>query len=493
MENKMTENTITIAQMDDDELMPQLAEMEKENIVEFFKNNPKVKLDINYYSHDDSVNKFLSKIEQLQKEEYLPILKQFQLNFNISCMMGDTWNPHILMNGGVLIRNIHRVVSIDAVHDEVIISKEKVKQDLIEILSDNQNIDNDVPNIFLIHNNSCKIQYLVENDAIEKCELSDFGQTLIFINASDFIASSVSKTNIFKSSSFKKASQSTRGFVVLRVFSKQSFIHTCFRASDDYDTILENYSFNPTYDDIDSGVKNDYDLIFSEVKDMFQENTFSDIPIKSENFKKDFLVHLENTYLKKLVWQIMEFSPFFKLAADEPTSYYDDNLPYDKNLINDNCIQLKSSSLKFEALIKFAEEEVQTVLDSFIDHVKFSLVDVNSQEWEAKSQNTVIKNSYELTNHLNLELIKYKEENNIKKMKRSDWNEFSEWLCLEFTFTFKMENPKLVKTLHKTFLNISKHKIFQNSVSGIIPPLGFLQGYYKGEVDTGNYNSFLNM
>lgn len=141
----------------------------------------------------------------------------------------------------------------------------------------------------------------------------------------------------------------------------------------------------------------------------------------------------------------------------------------------------------------FESENLENKINDILSKIKTIYPNIVKTEWRAEIGTVKIFNFDELQNCLNIELIKYTEENQIKKMKKQDFLDFLDYLYIDFKFimTFYTDSPILAKIAHKKFLKISKIKQLNHSISMIIPNIGYYQGYYQGETDTWNYNSFL--
>lgn len=481
-------------EQDDEKILNFMDTMTPKELVMFSDENPKLKLELEYHENEEFLHSLFEKLEKLPEKDIEKILNHFLIEFNVSCLMGDGWAPHLLINGGILIRNFHRVISIELIHDEVSINKEQVASDLKEFL---QNIDvsenqKEFPSIFVLHNDNGNIKRYEAKKEIENLELSSFGQTLIFLNNSLKDAKTSNKNNFFQSKAVKASLEETRGYSVFRVFKNQTFIHKCFRASDDFDTVLEEYSINISDEGIDGYPKNDYNYILSEVKEIFKQNTFNDLPIKSEKLKTALFNHIAKTYLTKIVWQIMDTPAIFKIDATEPTSYYSDSLPYDKSLISTNGFKI-DGAVRFHYPDRAIEAKfLENCLNEIIYKIKLIIPNIIGQSCSIYLEDKKIETNQDLADIFNQKIKEHITDENIKKITKSVWEYFLDYhMDLRISLCFETDAPMLVKNSHKKFLKISKIKQLNQNNSFIIPSIGFYQGYCQGELDTGNYNSFL--
>ena len=537
----MTKNTSSLSSSEVKALVGQLFDNDIENLPEefnqidptaFYKEvlkqkkalgwSSKITIPCNYAI--DGGEMVLKKIEEVRQkmsgEKFDEFWNCFEASLDISVWGSDTWAPRVLPNGAVLIRNHHRVIALsDNIAGELDIDNEALHKDLEEVVNfakNNSTGDDDYFNFHFVHRNEEGISWTVNLPTA----LSDYGQTLVFINK-NFIdqardSGEVSPDNIIFNDAIEQvADQSRSGHCVLRVFKNRTFLYYTYRADDGYDSILENYSYwlgsSPDEDinyerfSVDHNFVRDYvsgtiqdqgDIEILDTNTMKHGHNVLQILLKDKIFKD---------YSSKKAHQISEFQPIFASAWDRPTTYYQDKIPFwdfsekyqhrvfgikgDLNLLP----SLSEGKATFKEYLKEAvgyvgNATVKIWLPTNVSASTDWIDDEDVFEYGSKECNKRID-----------EIMKTLE----KKYKETleDWKEvedpqereknFLEYYGYEYYFAILFITNEVLPTqeYHRHGLNISR--VFDGSISLFVPAYGYLQGYCAGELDTGNAFSFI--
>lgn len=476
--------------------------------------NAKINIPVNYLI--EQAEKVLTKINEarlsLNGEQFETILSSIETSADVSVWGSDTWAPRLLPNGSVLIRNHHRVIALsERVSSQLDITNEELSEQLKDVYSYAQdNVENDDYYSFnFLHRSEEGVSWT--NKLPES--LSDFGQTLIFISKEfiDQARESINNDNIiFNDKILNVADESRSGHCVLRVFKNKTFLYSTYRASDEYDTILENFSYylgsQPDEDICEQPISSKSDFISDYVKNTLRENDEEEIfTTKVLKNNKTLKLLLEdkfyNDFSIKKTWQIMSFDPFFAKEWDKPTTYCEDYIPYWdlSQQYNGNLIVIKGN-MNFLSEVSNGEVEFKDKIKNSIACVPNSLVKIHLPLSQISNQLQYIDEDdvfeygtrecnqriYDVFNLLNQ---KYQED---KVSNTEDYTEkdFLDYVGYEFEFSLIFitnESPEPFD-FNQYGLDVSNEL---SSITIIVPIYGFNQGYCDGELDTGNSNHFL--
>lgn len=476
--------------------------------------NSKINLPVNYLL--EQAEKVVTKINEsrlvLTGEQFETILSSIEMGADVSVWGSDTWSPKVLPNGSVLIRNHHRVIALsERVSGQIDITNQELQEQLKEVYAYAQdNIESDDTTSFnFLHRSEEGISWT--NKLPES--FSDYGQTLIFISK-DFIEQAqdfISGDNIvFTDSISNVADESRSGHCVLRVFKNKTFLYSTYRASDEYDTILENFSYylgsQPDEDICEQPVSSKSEFISNYIKDTLKENDEEELfTTKVLKTNKTLKLLLEdkfyNDFSMKKTWQIMSFEPFFAKDWDKPTTYCEDYIPYwdlTKHY-NGNLIAIKAN-MNFLSEVSNGEVEFKEKIKNSIAHIPNSLVKLHLPLSQISNQLQYIDEDdifeygtrechnriHEIFTLLNQ---KYQQD---KASNSEDYTEkdFLDYVGYEFEFSLLFitnESPEPFD-FNQYGLDVSNEL---SSITVIVPTYGFNQGYCDGELDTGNAHQFL--
>ncbi len=476
--------------------------------------------------HEDKAIKILEKLNDcrlvLNGEQFEELWNIISASADISVWGSDTWAPRVLPNGAVLIRNHHRVIGIDdQTCGSIQIFNEDLQKQLVKIraiVEENFNGDEDHYKFHFVHRSEEGFDWTV--NVPEK--LNDFGQTLIFIS-SDVIekAKEVGEDVlgddhfIFDDNVSSAAANSRSGHCVIRVFKHYSFLYSTYRASDEFDSIVENYAYylgsEPDEGPNEQRVSSEGKFIVSSIRGTLEEN---DAP---EIFNKSLLKHgssiIKTLFSEKFYTgyagekssQMMQFPPIFGVNAETPSTYYGDEIPFLEysNKFDGRLIVAKSYYAVFDDVSNLKSQfndhlsEISTLIDDCTlklympvpGDVKYDqeedIFEYESKEYKKRLDSIVkaLKKMYE--DDLKENPL---EDGADPTQAEKDWLD-SYGYDYEFAIlAITRDNVNLVD-VHKYGLKLSG--ILNNSATLIVPAFGFYQGYSDGELDTGNVNIFL--
>jgi len=499
----------------------------KEVIKQKLKNGyqSKIKIPANYLI--EKVELVLEKINEarlkLNGENFEEFWKCFEFSLDISVWGSDTWAPRLLPNGSVLIRNHHRVISLsEQIQGTLDINNTYLKAQLAEISTYAQETlnEDDSTSFNFIHRTQSGVSWIKE---VPK-HLSDFGQTLVFIDKSFIEQARTSELFnedhiIFNDEILNIANSSRSGHCVMRVFKEKTFLYSTFRAGDDYDTILENYSY---YLGTEPGQEEESNYKFESNTDFIKNyilecisndeiEIFTTKPLQ-HNEIMNLLVDrkIKYDYVNKKVWQIMEFTSFFATSWDNPSTYYGDNVyfwdvseKYGHKLIaiKGNYSALPNISFGKASFKSKLKKSIAVVPESNIlvwlpkdkrNNSSYQYQYINDEDifpYDSKELQQRIDEAFKIL------LEEYRSNLNPKVIiedKKADEKEFLESVGYDYEFAlfFITELPPEPYDFNVYGLKISN--ILEGSISVIVPAYGFNQGYCDGELDTGNAFHFIS-
>ena len=250
-------------------------------------------------------------------------------NFDVSVWGGSVFEPVILGNGALLIRNHHRVLGVgDAPAAILKIHPQRLKADLERLFRKSAK-RLEPCEAFILHRTS-------HNEMVRLSKpprkFSEVGQTLAFIGHEAPVATCRALPPAILT---RVQEQSRSGHVVLRIFGDHVFVYPLYRFSDDLDVLLEEYA-EARFDDGDTdqplGVE-----ITSHIRSLqarFGERTreylsLSDFPFPDASDVMSFHVAQKTTaaswgsYAGRKAADASNLVEFFADQADRPVNYAD--------------------------------------------------------------------------------------------------------------------------------------------------------------------------
>ncbi len=464
----------------------------------------------------------LLKIEECRKkitgEEFEDFWHCFDFNLDIVVWGSDEWAPRLLPNGAILIRNHHLVISLNEyVSDVIDIRFNELQQELLKIESFAKSIlaKDDVTSFNIIHRDETGIDW---NDSIPK-ELSEVGQSIVFIHKTlieKLILNNISFNNNpgFLHKLLNISNDSRSGHCVLRVFRHKTFLYETQRIGDEFDTILENYSYylgeSPNNVDYEmKKISNNFYFVKQYIQDIIKKSTPCDL-YKTKTLESNRMIRalildkINEDYSSKKALQISSFEPVFGHYYDRPVSYFEANTEYwnfaqlhkgHMFLLNINYSFLPTNGGKPKKLAEFIKQVIGQTNNKLIKvHLPIEdlnylsdddVFDYDTPEYLARIKLILKKLSKKKHDTLTLEEVAhYESEETAEK-------EFLEMSGQEYKFSilFFLNKIPSISDCHEFGLKTSQQ--LDMSLTVHIPNYGFNQGYCSGELDNGNSSQFI--
>ena len=219
-------------------------EKEEEDRSPGFENIPSYSMDelkVNLLGeHAESFSNFLVKAHkaQLSEEECELIAKCFEIEHSVSVMGGDSFSPRVTLSGGLLIRNLHRVLGLDECvgiipSDKTDLLLSSIKS-IFDRVSKEEEHEDDCHTLFTLSSEEDGVTYYPE--AIPDV-INQVGQSILSIPPC------IHEELVKLDTAFSCFGQTGRsGNMYLRFFEQQVLIYNDARYSDDFDIISEEYS-----------------------------------------------------------------------------------------------------------------------------------------------------------------------------------------------------------------------------------------------------------
>lgn len=249
-------------------------------------------------------------------------------NFDVSVWGGSVFEPVILGNGALLIRNHHRVLGVSDEPAAILkIRPHQLRADLERLFRRATKLE-PYEALILHRNDDGSLVRLSRPPR----KLSDVGQTLVFIGHEAPVTTCRSLTpNVLT----RIQKQSRSGHVVLRVFGDHVFLYPLYRFSDDLDVLLEEYA-EARFDDADVNEPISIEIT-SHIRTLqrrFGERTreylsSSDFPFPDASDVMSFHVAQKTTaaswgsYAGRKASDASNLVEFFADQADRPVNYAD--------------------------------------------------------------------------------------------------------------------------------------------------------------------------
>jgi hypothetical protein len=482
----------------------------------------KISIPCNYLV--DKSELILSKIEDARKKltgsQFDELWNCFDISLDFSIWGSNVWEPRILPNGAVLIRNIQKIIGIsEQVSGDFNLRASSIKNDMKEL-------DQVLKNKKLLHDEdtlSFSILHRDENGFIWTRNipesLSEVGQTLIFISKDLILklknSNKLDKNNVFINDKVLEiAKNSVSEHCVFRVFKYSTLLYGTYRLGDEYDTILENYSYrlgdDPIYNDVvQKEIYTDFSLVKKYIKKIVQTEQpeiYQTELLKNNRIIKVLLMDkISEDYTSKKAWQIDKLKQVFGHYWDRPVSYYDENSQFwnisqlNKGymfLVSFNFYHLPSSTnalqdLKdsIEKVISQADPKLKALLYLPITDLSY-LNEEDVFEYGTDDCNNRMKLiSKELTKK-HTQTITFEEVAHYENEELAT-KEFSAMSGSEYKLYVLFVSPTapIIKDCHQFGVNLSK--FMDISLTIHVPNYGFNQDYSSGNLIEGNSSQYL--
>lgn len=480
----------------------------------------RLKITVHGDSDVESGQAFLDKLNdaypELTGQQFLDIWSHLRFSLDYGVMGGDPWRPSILLNGGVLVRNHHRVVALS---EKPIfywtIPVNEFQRELRELQKYmGSKFEDEQENSFfyfsVLHRNEAGFSW---SDEIPE-SLSSTGQTLIFIPTS-WIQAIVdenlkSKFPTFAHPGFRAASKSSRsGHCVVRTFSNHIYGFSTFRASDEFDLILEEMTYNVDWGVTASSEISNWTINTGYYLSAVQER-IREMPkqLESKYLRGPLALMMEDAfvvdYAKEKLNEINTFTPIFGSDHETPPCYWtrhDEDLLQLAKSKNGNIVAFRITSLPVKSFKNFEKTFLKN-LEAFKPNIPNTKVSVyfptNSFHF---GEGSVIA---ELGSDECLEALKQlckEHKKQFKDYQKKYWSDISpeelaqreEDHMLEpsepWYFVVETDKSPDPVRIHQEALRMSTG--VEGFITAMIPILGFNQGYSGGLEDTGNCHVFI--
>jgi hypothetical protein len=231
------------------------------------------------------------------------ILERLEPGIWMSCDNGPDWDPRVLGNGGVAIRNFHRILGIE-LGDGVSVSGVKAAQIRREVQSVLRRGLAE-PGVMLMHHGPKGIIFSLR--VPENCRFR--GQSILFAPASLVEGLEV----------LGAAARSRQGMLAIRLFQDTVCVYTIYRHSDDADTAVESFALarfdlDSTFSmsDILDGANAWPEFLKWVNDDLDQELPDFDVPLSLQEDIRTLMTSDEpNSWASRLFKLMKQFPPLF--------------------------------------------------------------------------------------------------------------------------------------------------------------------------------------
>jgi len=485
------------------------------------------KIDINiHFDVSDEVLDFMKFVHNsirpvISDEEFSSFINVLNINNDVSVWGGDNWAPRILANGGVVFRNHHRVIGVDescsgviniATDDALIAIKE-----LSEFASENFDEESRQYSWSLInHTADDGIQWSYEAPS----ELLGTGQTLLFVGRALIDKYNEEKEgafNPFVSDEVKEVTESSRsGVCVIRIFNGVATLYSTSRFDDDFDALLEYYSYfiGETPDESNVYLEDvTWSGVSKSIKSMAEDNVFGafdderldGLDETAEAFREAMIKNIASHKTN----QTMMFNSIFTTDPHEAACYggvkarYKDlstgkedrfavfNFKYDKS---ENLDELSNSIEYYKDWVKdnFEVENIYLSLSTKDNLYGMSLEEMTDEERLAMlidtSNEEHMDNFYDSIEEVRQSMLEEMGED----FDFDDEDAITEFLNYETDHQIRIitifEESIAFDDLDEKVTELSGDE--DNGPSLYLPQFGILQGYDCGGYDTGNMTNF---
>lgn len=249
-------------------------------------------------------------------------------NFDVSVWGGATFEPILLGNGALLIRNHHRVLGVSESPAAILkIRPQRLRSDLVRLFRKSAKLERH--EAFILHRTDDGGMMRLSKPPRK---FSEVGQTLVFIG----YEAPVSTCRALPPAVLTRIREQSRsGHVVLRTFGDHVFVYPLYRFSDDLDVLLEEYA-EARFDEADTDQPLGVEITthIRSLQARFGERTreylsLSDFPFPDANDVMSFHVAQKTTadtwgsYAGRKASDASNLVEFFADQANRPVNYAD--------------------------------------------------------------------------------------------------------------------------------------------------------------------------
>jgi len=468
------------------------------------------KFSTNPRTDSDRICALLEKFHEAQPkvtgEVYEQAFGAIDMSFDIGVMAGEVWQVKLFYNGGVLIRNHHRVIGINTrCHTVIRIDPAKFRRELeawsVKLAKKKHG---DVYPFFLLHrleDENIKYRHakLVMTKQVPE-SLNTTGQSLVFFGEKCDPESIPSLAD----SGIKECMEKSRsGFAVVQIYGDLAFIYGTFRATDEWDVLLEEFA-SCTFEEYDEPYEvritagRDYELLADRADELMSISGLSYLKSKGvTGFYLNQLVKAHDTqsYIGKKATDINNIDVRFGPRVNKP--YFDkDDYVF---AFNESVTFADRSVVLILVPGSFKSPDQIKNLDKYIKAVTFGSMGspkaihlVNAELDDCKVEDLVLLDSKEAKKSL-AKIVKECEEAAEDEPSYGGHEEegsgipgsmdFRIYLVLEFD---KCPFPADVESY---LLRLTQHH--ESEVDSFIPVIGASGCYMKGDEFESFYEKFV--
>jgi hypothetical protein len=223
-------------------------------------------LGLNLYSDvPDFALNLAHQVLRQAPERYVAFLETIGPNFFVSCWGGPMWSPRVMWDGGILVRNHHRVQGVNFAGFVRI-------DDMDGLIADLEKIREGVPALFPdpdVHYYYLWMLNAVGDEIVSDLDFSRVdraGNCLVGIGSTDLLAA----CDVLTPEIFGDTIDISRGGMVLRLFEGGVSAYTTGRWADSLDYVTDNmwlgqYDYSDTEDPIATGESNNVHALLSDL------------------------------------------------------------------------------------------------------------------------------------------------------------------------------------------------------------------------------------
>lgn len=459
---------------------------------------------------------------EMSEEEFNELFDVIKITGNVSVWGSDTWRPAIVPNGGIVIRNHHRVIAVDSdMADKVEVSSEQMTaavKEVAEWVAENMEDDDAHYNWSLVHHADEGICW-----TRKAVDVSTVGQTLILVG--NGLIERLQEEGGFEDNplvseeALEVANNSRSGVCVFRTFADVSYMHSTFRADDDYDALVEEYTmWMGEFADEEECYAELTDISYKGVRDYMTEratdasdNAFYSIE-DSGQFDEELIGKLREEFISSVAGQkssqVHSFQQYFTPNKDETATYggvkpryvsYLEGKESNTFIVQGNYGQHGNLDELDEDINSFVEclknhfYDAEYKLDLNVKAPLYGMEDgVTDEELVSGLIDVDDEDFYECVNNVRQEFVEKAEEweQDVEEM---DEDEIGDFIRYEAEFNFRvivtLDQIVDVETVDEALKELTGD--LDSGCTLFVPSIGLVQGYDCGDWDTGNVNMFM--
>lgn len=461
----------------------------------------------------EASKKFLHALDEGRQDvtgrEFDEAWAAIKISMDISVMGGDEWCPRILPNGAVGWRNHHRVIGFDGdLKGSVAVSCTDLRTELqhlyLQIESEGELEIDDRYGFSLLHRDADGLRWTREIPAT----FSVVGQTLIML-PKDWLERAQHQPEHYPALSdellLEAAENSRTGHCVLRVYRDRFFVHSTYRAGDEYDTILEEYSHSMGGGEPDGEVykiwmTNNSESIRKTIAEQIRERNpeiFHHLWLSKVTtaLAEDVLYH---DYANSKTGQVMQWMPIFASRWNCPATYGWDYTPFweQSEALHHQLvvIELRLSGVsKIKGLGKQLYKQFKQVVPAELcgDGVRLYIHTDGDLRWTSDS-NFFAFNSPEAQARFDEIEQEWKQTYKKEKKENKNYEEYQFLLDQEGSVCFLIPTKDTSPETWHAATKRGSGKI-AGSVCLTIPVYGLIQTYDAGDFDSGNVEKYMDI